>query len=70
MARSMSGFAEIHPQPTTPLQSLQHVLAVFDDAPDDRRIMTATSNIYGDGITTGLTMGDLRWIAAHLTAAD
>lgn len=70
MARSMSGFAEIHPQPTTPLQSLHHVLAVLDRAPDDRQIITVTSNIYGDGITTGLTLGDLRWIAAHLTEAD
>lgn len=70
MPRSTSGFTDVHQQPTTPLESLRHVLAVFDKAPDDRPVITATINIYGDGITTGLTMGDLRWIAAHITEAD
>jgi hypothetical protein len=46
--------------PANALQALAHVVAVFDDTPDDRMMVQATSNIYGDRVQTGLTMGDLR----------
>ncbi|MFI8084345.1 hypothetical protein ACIF6L_26525 [Kitasatospora sp. NPDC086009] len=46
--------------PTTPAEALAHVVAIYDDEPDDRMMIHATSNIYGPGVRTGLTMGDLR----------
>jgi hypothetical protein len=52
--------------PANALQALAHVVAVFADAPDDQVMIQATSNIYGQGVRTGLTMGDLRVLAAKL----
>ncbi|MFL4491494.1 hypothetical protein ACJ6WD_09570 [Streptomyces sp. VTCC 41912] len=52
--------------PTNPTEALDHVLAVFADAPDDRIVLEATNNIYGPGVRTGLTMGDLRALQAKL----
>ena len=52
--------------PVTPEQALAHVLAVFSDEPDNRLMIEATNGIYGDGVRTGLTMGDLRALAARL----
>jgi len=54
--------------PATPAEALAHVLAVYADEPDGHLVLQATSGIYGDGVVTGLTMGDLRAIAAHLAA--
>jgi hypothetical protein len=54
--------------PATPYEALAHTLAVFADAPDDRVLIQATSNVYGEGVRTGLTMGDLRALHAKLTA--
>ncbi|MEV6548030.1 hypothetical protein AB0M57_04880 [Streptomyces sp. NPDC051597] len=51
--------------PATAVEALAHVLAVYADEPDDRLMIEATNNIYGQGVRTGLTMGDLREIAAH-----
>lgn len=53
---------EYGPAPTTAFGALEHVLAVFADAPNDRIVLEATNGIYGDGIRTGLTIGDLRAI--------
>jgi hypothetical protein len=46
--------------PTNALAALAHVVAVYDATPDDQTMVLATSNVYGDGVRTGLTMGDLR----------
>jgi hypothetical protein len=52
--------------PATTQDALAHVLAVYADEPDNRLMVEATSGIYGDGVRTGLTMGDLRALAARL----
>jgi hypothetical protein len=50
-----------HPTPpTTPLEALAHVLAVYEDAADDMRVISATTNIYPGVPWTGLRLGDLR----------
>ena len=56
------------PAPVTPAEALTHVLKVYADEPDDRLMIEATNGIYGDGIRTGLTLGDLRALAAQLNA--
>ena len=43
--------------------NLEHTLQLVADNEDDRMILMATSNVYGPGIKTGLTMRDLRLIA-------
>ncbi|RNG31354.1 hypothetical protein [Streptomyces botrytidirepellens] len=53
--------------PATPAEALDHVLAMFADAPDDWMVLEATKGLYGDGVRTGLTMGDLRDLHAALT---
>ena len=55
------------PAPTTPTEALAHVLKVLADEPDDALMVKATDGIYGDGVRTGLTLGDLRALAAQLT---
>jgi hypothetical protein len=37
-----------------------HTLAVYGGAPPDDFVIVATSNVYGDGVRTGITWGDLR----------
>lgn len=54
--------------PATAEEALAHVLAVYADEPDTRLMVEATNGIYGDGVRTGLTMGDLRALAARLAA--
>jgi hypothetical protein len=49
----------------TALGNLRHVIDIYD-SPDDRVILTATSNVYEPGVTTDLTMGYLREIAQIL----
>lgn len=50
-----------HPvPPTTPLEALVHVLAVYEELPDDRVVIDATRNIYPKAPWTGLRLGDLR----------
>lgn len=53
--------------PTTPLEALDHTLAVWADEGDDWLMVEATNGIYGNGVRTGLTMGDLRALRAALT---
>jgi len=55
--------------PANAAEALAHVLAVFADEPDDRLMIEATNGIYGQGVRTGLTMGDLRALAANLKEA-
>ncbi|WP_329142904.1 hypothetical protein OIU91_04425 [Streptomyces sp. NBC_01456] len=52
--------------PATPVEALAHVLAVYADEPDGCLMIEATNNIYGQGVRTGLTMGDLRALAASI----
>lgn len=58
------------PPPATPEDALTHVLCAYAQEPDDRMVMTATTNIYGDGVVTGLTLGDLRAIQAQLDVIE
>ena len=55
--------------PANAAEALADVLAVFADEPDDRLMIEATNGIYGQGVRTGLTMGDLRALAANLKEA-
>lgn len=64
--RETYAFMAAHPEPSTPEEALAHVIAVYKDEDDARLMVQATSNIYGDGVQTGLTMGDLRALAARL----
>lgn len=52
--------------PATAEDALTHVLKVWEGEPDSRVMVEATNGIYGDGIRTGLTLGDLRALAARL----
>lgn len=52
--------------PAGALEALAHVLKVYADEHDSRLMIEATNNVYGRGLRTGLTMGDLREIAARL----
>jgi hypothetical protein len=56
--------------PTTPADALRHTLAICSDHPDDDMAVTATSGVYGSGVRTGLTWGDLRALAALLDPAE
>jgi hypothetical protein len=60
--------AQYGPAPATPVDALAHVVKVFAGQPDDLLVVQATSGIYGDGVRTGLTLGDLRALAARLPA--
>lgn len=46
--------------PANAHQALAHTVAVYEATPDDQTMVLATSNVYSDGVRTGLTMGDLR----------
>lgn len=50
----------IGPAPTTAAEALAHVVKVNEGTPDEALVIMATSNVYGDGVRTGLLMGDLR----------
>lgn len=52
---------DLWPQPpATMLERLRHVLDIWADFPDDHIIVMGTAEVYGPGVWTGLTMGDLR----------
>lgn len=46
--------------PTTMIQRLRHVLDVLEIYPDDHIVIIGTAEVYGPGVWTGLTVGDLR----------
>lgn len=55
------------PEPgTTPVEHLRHTVASMAKRPDDDMVQMATYNIYGVGVTTGLTVGDLRALLAQV----
>lgn len=51
----------------TPLGDALHVLGVLESMPDDYCVVLATTNVYGQGERTGLSLGDLRQL---VTLAD
>ncbi|MFE3049551.1 hypothetical protein ACFXIY_21165 [Streptomyces albidoflavus] len=56
--------------PSSPRESLAHVLAVFADEPDSGMAVVATRNTPTRGAVTGLTWGDLRALAAEVQAGE
>jgi hypothetical protein len=65
MSRYMNKFrqeaiAQCGPEPSNATEALTHVLAAYSDENDARMMVEATNGIYGEGIRTGLTIGDLR----------
>ncbi len=58
------------PPPATPDAALAHVLCAFAQQPDEEFVVVATNGIYGDGVRTGLTFGDLRAIQRQLDAIE
>jgi hypothetical protein len=67
-AQYIEALEKYGPAPATPAAALAHTVAVYEDMPDAWMPMHATSGIYGDGVVTGLTMGDLRALNADLAA--
>lgn len=57
--------AATYPMPgDSPTERLAHTLAIFSDEPDTMQVLMATHNVYGDGVWTGITLGDLRGLVA------
>lgn len=57
-------FIADHPYPgTDPVARLNHVVEVFAGTDPDELAVMATSNVYDDGVKTGLTFGDLKALA-------
>lgn len=54
-------FIAAHPDPE--VDPVAHTLSVYADQPDDAFVVVASGNIYGEGVKTGLTWGDLRRLA-------
>ena len=58
-------YERIGPAPADdPLARLEHTLRAYEDTPDDEHVVTATFNVYGNKVWTGITWGDLRALAA------
>lgn len=63
----MGEFRERHPYPgADPVRRLAHVLEIYEDIPDDTMAVTATNGLYGPGVITGLTYGDLRALSNRM----
>jgi hypothetical protein len=58
------------PEPTTPTERLTHTLRAHAEQDDTWVVVEATNNVYGDGVRTGLTLGDLRALHARLTGGN
>jgi ribosome-binding protein aMBF1 (putative translation factor) len=56
------------PEPTTPTERLAHTLAAHEGTDDSWVVVEATNNVYGQGVRTGLTLGDLRALHQQLTS--
>jgi len=58
------------PEPgTNPISRLRHTVAVFAETGENDWAVRATTNLYGGGIVTGLTHGDLRALLAAVDQA-
>lgn len=51
-------------QPVTLRERLVHTVALFPSPADDEYAIVGTANVYGQGVRTGITWGDLRQIAS------
>lgn len=49
-----------------PVARLEHALAVYPAAPNERVVLECTRGAYGNGLHTELTFGDLRALAVML----
>jgi hypothetical protein len=57
---------ELWPDPPETLRDrLQHFTDNWPDVPDATVVVMATSGVYGVGVLTGLTMGDIRTLAGR-----
>jgi len=57
---------ELWPDPPESLaERLQHFVDNWPQVPDSTVVVMATSGVYGVGVMTGLTMGDIRTLAAR-----
>jgi len=52
--------------PEGPLERILHTLDAYRDEPDSMRVLAATYGVYGPGVTTGITLGDLRALETKL----
>jgi hypothetical protein len=58
---------ELWPDPPETLTDrLQHFVDSWPSVPDSTVVVMATSGVYGVGVMTGLTMGDIRTLAGDL----
>lgn len=53
--------------PVGMVQRLKHVLDVLAVYPDDHTVIIGTAEVYGPGVWTGLTVGDLRTLYGRET---
>jgi hypothetical protein len=51
-----------------PVERLRHTLAAYAESQNEERVLTATHNVYGRDVWTGITFGDLREILRRLPA--
>jgi hypothetical protein len=51
-----------------PVERLQHTLKAYAESQNEERVLTATQNVYGPDVWTGITFGDLREILRRLSA--
>ncbi|MEU0160259.1 hypothetical protein ABZ154_15795 [Streptomyces sp. NPDC006261] len=61
---------QLGPEPTTLAERLAHTLAAHADTDGGWLVAEATSNIYGSGVRTGITLDDLRAIQKQLATAE
>lgn len=64
MSDATFGIREMWPEPPKTLKDkLFHFLDSYPEVSDGAVVLMATSNVYGRGVITGLTMGDIRALA-------
>jgi hypothetical protein len=57
---------DLWPDPPESLRErLEHFVDSWPDVPDQTVVVMATSGVYGIGVLTGLTMGDIRTLASR-----
>lgn len=55
------------PEPVSAYDRLTHTVQAFEGTPDSEFAIVATSGVYGQGVKTGLTWGDLRALVTALS---
>ncbi len=64
MSDTETAIRELWPDaPDTLKDKLFHFLDCYPEVPNTAVVLMATSNVYGRGVITGLTMGDIRALA-------